>query len=433
METKVIKPIRTFNEFSLSLPSSKSLTQRAFICASLAEGPSEIKNPLLSEDPLLLKEALLKTGVSFREKGGTIFEIKGVGSKPKLTKEKVYLGNNGTGARFFLAYSTLGTGDWIELYGKPRLHERPMAPLIEALRKLGAHIECLEREGYFPIKVSASSLHSGQITLPGYVSSQFVSALLLIGCYLPEGLEISIEGELFSKSYVEMTCEVMEKFGVTVENNKSTFYVKPQRFKAINYEVPADASSASYFLAIPLVLHQGKVIIENFDYRSKQADIAFLDFIQKMGATVRPIYPWGIEITFEGRPKAGSFNLKDCPDLFPTMAILGAVSEGKTVLYGAPHLRHKETDRIKAVATEISKLGVKVEELPDGLIIYGQDNFHPAKIETYDDHRIAMAFAILGLKAGPLEIENPSCVSKSFPTFWELLERLYEKDTSHRV
>ncbi|MFN4196605.1 MAG: 3-phosphoshikimate 1-carboxyvinyltransferase [Caldimicrobium sp.] len=425
MEIKIIKPLKTFKEISLSLPSSKSLTQRAFICASLAEGASEIKNPLLSEDPLLLKEALMKTGVKFRKKDETIFEIKGIGPKPLLAKEKVYLGNNGTGARFFLAYSTLGTGDWIELYGKPRLHERPMAPLIEALRKLGANIECLEREGHFPIKVLASTLHSGELTLPGYVSSQFISALLLIGCYLPEGIEITIEGEFFSKSYVEMTCEVMEKFGVTVEYDKSTYYVKPQRFKAINYEVPADASSASYFLAIPLVLNQGKVIIENYDHNSKQADRVFLDFIQIMGATVKPIYPWGIEVTSEGKPKAASFNLKDCPDLFPTMAILGAISEGKTTLYGAPHLRHKETDRIKAVATELSKVGVKVEELPDGLIIYGQNNFHPARIKTYDDHRIAMAFAILGLKAGPLEIENPSCVSKSFPTFWELFEKLY--------
>lgn len=433
MERKLIKPLEDLKEISLTLPSSKSLTQRAFICASLAKGTSEIKNPLLSEDPLLLKEALIKTGVEFWRKRETIFEIKGINGQPLLSKEKVYLGNNGTGARFFLAYSALGTGDWIELYGKSRLHERPMAPLIEALRNLGANLKCIEKEGYFPVKVIASALHSGKISLPGYVSSQFISALLLIGSYLPEGLEIDIEGELFSKSYVEMTCEVMEKFGVTVEKNKNTFFIKPKKYKAISYEVPADASSASYFLAIPLVLNKGKIIIDNYDYKSKQADIVFLDFIKEMGATVRPIFPSGIEVIFEGRPRAGSFNLKDCPDLFPTMAILAAISEGKTILYGAPHLRHKETDRIKAVAKELSKMGVRVEELPDGLIIYGQENFQPARIETYDDHRIAMAFAILGLKAGPLEIENPACVSKSFPTFWEVFDRLYEEDTSHRV
>lgn len=425
MEIRRVDPLKDFKELKITLPSSKSLTQRAFLCAGLAEGSSLIKNPLRSEDPLLLKEALEKTGVSFELRGDD-YLIKGVRGRPRLQREKTYLGNNGTGARFFLAYASLGEGDWLEIYGKERLHERPMDVLISALRGLSARIECLQREGYLPVRVYASKLESSPIKLPGNVSSQFISALLLIGPYLPSGLEIKIEGELFSQSYVEMTLEVMRKFGVNPEFREGVFYVPKGAYQAREYEVPADASSASYFLAIPLILGRGKVIISNYDYHTKQADVAFLEFLREMGAKVSPLEPLGIEVSFEGRPKGGKFNLRDCPDLFPTMAVLGALAEGETLLYGAPHLRYKETDRIKAMATELSKLGVKIEELPDGLKIRGAEEFREALINTYDDHRIAMAFAVLALKAGPLQIENPSCVAKSLPSFWELLERVYE-------
>lgn len=429
MEVKKVLPLKEFRRVSLKLPSSKSLMQRALICSALAKGSSFIKNPLLSEDPLLLKSALEATGVIFERKEGD-FEVKGIEGSPRLNNSKIYLGNNGTGARFFLAYATLGKGEWIDLYGKERLHERPMSPLISALRSLSAKVECLEKEGYFPVRVYEGNLNSGRVSLPGYVSSQFISALLLIGPYLPSGLEIAIEGELFSKSYVDMTLEVMERFGVKAEVKSNFFYAPPGVFKASIYEVPADASSASYFLAIPLILGQGSIVIENFDYYTQQADSVFLEFIKDLGGMVRPLDPMGVEVFFEGRPRAGSFNLRDCPDLFPTMAILGAVAEGRTVLYGAPHLRYKETDRIKAVATELSKIGVRVEELPDGLVVHGEDKFKPARIETYDDHRIAMAFAILALKAGPLEIENPECVAKSFPNFWEHFDKLYAENPS---
>ncbi len=386
----------------------------------------------MSEDPLLLKSALEASGAIFENQPGG-FWISGLQGAPKLDASRVYLGNNGTGARFFLAYATLGKGDWIELYGKERLHERPMSSLISALRNLSARIECLEKEGYFPVRVYEGKLRSERISLPGNVSSQFISALLLIGPYLPSGLELFIEDEFFSRSYVDMTLEVMERFGVRVEVSPKFFYVPPGVYGATHYEVPADASSASYFLSIPLILGRGGILIENFDYRTKQADSIFLEFAQKLGAEVKPLDPIGVEILFEGRPKAGSFDLRDCPDLFPTLAVLGAVAEGRTVLYGAPHLRYKETDRIKAVATELSKIGVKVEELPDGLVIYGEERFRPARIETYDDHRIAMAFAILALKAGPFEIENPGCVEKSFPDFWEHFDSLYEENTADRI
>ncbi len=423
MSIKEIKQLKNLKEISLKLPTSKSLTQRALICSALSKGVSQIINPLISEDTLLLKSALENVGVNIKE-NKNIWGIKGK-YPPLLLEKRIYLGNNGTGARFFLALASLGKGSYVEIYGKPRLHERPMEPLIKTLRDLSAHIECLEKEGFLPIRIKESQLISKEVFLPGNISSQFISALLLIGPYLPDGLEIQIEGELISKAYINLTIDVMKTYGIEVKSFENKFKVFPGTYKSISYEVEADASNASYFLAIPLILGKGTIIIENYNALSKQGDVKFLEYIKKMGADIEVLNPLGVKVRFEGIPKGAEIDLGDTPDLFPTMCILGAVAEGKTFLKGAPHLRYKETDRIKAMVTELRKLGVKAEELPDGAIIEGTTNFTPALINTYDDHRIAMSFAILGLKTGNIKIENPECVAKSFPNFWDYIEKLY--------
>jgi 3-phosphoshikimate 1-carboxyvinyltransferase len=239
-------------------------------------------------------------------------------------------------------------------------------------------------------------------------------------------LELFIKGELLSRAYIEMTMEVIEAFGGAVSWEGEVIKVPYKPYQPTRFEVEADASSASYFLIVPLVLGEGEVEIENYAYPSRQADSKLIEFLKEMGAEVRVLSPKGIKVSFRGRPEGGEFDLGDCPDLFPTMCILSAVARGRTVLKGAPHLRYKETDRISAMATELKKVGVAVEELPDGLVIEGREEFLPASISTYNDHRIAMSFAILGLKTGGLEIENPECVEKSFPEFWDCLEKLYE-------
>lgn len=425
MNLKEIKPLKDFKKISLKLPTSKSLTQRALICSALSQGISKIINPLISEDTLLLKEALEAVGVGIKEREG-VWEIEGK-CPPFLSGKKIYLGNNGTGARFFTALASLGKGSYVEVYGKPRLHERPMGPLIESLRKISAKIESLEKEGFLPVRIKESNLISQDIFLPGNISSQFISALLLIGPYLPEGLRLIIQGELLSKAYIELTLDVMRAFGVEVKFFENIFEVPKSNYIATVYEVEADASTASYFLSIPLILSKGEIIIENYNPFSKQGDVKFLDYIKKMGAEIEILRPSGIKVKFEGIPKGVEIDLGDTPDLFPTMCVLGAVAEGKTVLKGAPHLRYKETDRIKAMVTELKKLGVKAKELPDGAIIEGTKKFKKEVIiNTYDDHRIAMSFAILGLKIGDIKIENPECVAKSFPEFWNYLEKLYE-------
>lgn len=424
MGLKEIKPLKSFKKLSIKLPTSKSLTQRALICSALAKGISQIVNPLKSEDTLLLKKALEDVGVKVNEEKN-VWRVEGK-FPPLLLEKRIYLGNNGTGARFFIALSSLGKGSYVEIYGKPRLHERPMGPLIESLKKLSAHIECLEKEGFLPVKVRESKLISKNLILPGNISSQFISALLLIGPYLPKGLSLTIDGDLVSKAYVELTIDVMRIYGVKVSFSENIFKVPASNYKATNYEVEADASTASYFLALPLILGCGEVIVENYNPFSKQGDVKFLEYIKKMGAKVEVLSPLGVKVGFEGILRGVELNLSDTPDLFPTMCILGAVAEGKTILKGAPHLRYKETDRIKAMVTELRKLGVKAEELPDGAIIEGNKELKPAIINTYDDHRIAMSFAILGLKVEGIKIENPECVTKSFPEFWEYLERIYE-------
>jgi len=422
-QVKKIKRLKNFSRAKVKIPGSKSYTQRAFLCAALCEDTSVVINPLLSEDTLLLKNALERVGVQIEEKASG-FRITGK-PFPELEGE-VFFGNNGTGSRFFLAYASLGKGEGVKILGVPRLHERPVSPLIKALRSLGAKIECLEKEGHFPVLVKEGNFKKGRVKLPGNVSSQFFSALLLISPVLPGELELYVEGELLSGAYIEMTQEVMEAFGVSVIREGNLIKVPYKPYKATRFEVEADASSASYFLIIPAVLGGGEVMVENYVYPSRQADSKLIEFLKEMGAEVKVIKPRGIMVRFGGRPEAGEFDLKDCPDLFPTMCILGAVSRGRTVLKGAPHLRYKETDRISAMAKELQKVGVKVEELPDGLIIEGTKDFSPATISTYNDHRIAMAFAVLGLRTGGIEIEDPECVQKSFPNFWECLEDLYE-------
>ena len=422
METKALKPLKGPVQVRLSLPGSKSLTQRALMCAALAEGESLLENPLLSEDTELLMAALSASGVRIKaaEEG---LKIKGVGGKPAFSKARVFFGNNGTGSRFFLAYAALSKAGEALVYGKPRLHERPMGPLVEALRALGGQLEWVEREGFLPVKINPGTLKGKRVKLSAQKSSQFVSALLLIGPYLPGGLELEIVDEMVSTPYVNLTLRVMEAFGVGVERAPFGFRVPEGNYQARPYLIEGDASSASYFLILPALLG-GEVVIENLPLDSVQADARLFSLLSEIGERVEKEGS-GVKVTFKAPPQAFEIDLKESPDLFPTLCVLAAVAQGHSRIYGAPHLRYKECDRIAAMARELAKCGVPVRELPDGIEIEGGAHFTGAEIETYDDHRIAMALAILGLKVPGIVIRHPECVAKSFPDFWKFLEGLY--------
>ncbi len=421
MEKRAVRPLQGPVNLRLRLPGSKSLTQRALLCAALARGTSRIRNPLLSEDTLLLARALEISGVGIERRSGEIL-LTGTGGQPAFSGERIFFGNNGTGSRFFLAYASLtGAGEAL-IYGKPRLHERPMGPLLEALRALGARLYCTEREGYLPVRVSPGDLRGGRVELSAEKSSQFVSALLLIGPYLPGGLKIELRGEMVSTPYVDLTCRVMEDFGVRVEREEKGFRVPEAQYQAREYEVEGDASSASYFLILPALLG-GSVTVENLPLSSVQADTLLLRLLADIGGRVESAGE-GVRVSFSSPPRGFEVNLKEAPDLFPTLCVLAAFAEGPSRIFGAPHLRYKECDRISAMATELARCGARVRELPDGIEIQGGAPLTGAEIETYDDHRIAMAFAVLGLRVPDIVIRNPSCVSKSFPEFWDYLEKV---------
>ncbi|NPB09412.1 MAG: 3-phosphoshikimate 1-carboxyvinyltransferase [Thermodesulfobacteria bacterium] len=423
MQTRPIEPISRPLKARVRVPGSKSITQRALICAALAEGRSVLKGALQSEDPELLAQALRAAGVKV-ESAPEEYTLEGVGNRLRLSETEVFMGNNGTGSRFFLALAALSREGSLVLTGTERLCERPVKPLIDALEQWGARIEYLKEEGFLPVRIHGSGLKGGPVELAAAKSSQFLSALLLVGPYTSEPAEIRLISPLVSRPYVDLTIAVMEAFGAEIDEEGPVFRVAPKPYQPREYEIEGDASSASYFLAAAALVG-GEVTVENLPRKSLQGDAAFAGLLSRMGCEVS--YENGVTVRRDPeQPLRGiDVNMGRYPDLVPTLAIVAAKAHGKTHIRGVPHLRYKETDRLRAVATELTKCGAKVEELEDGLIIEGPGDLRGAEIETYEDHRLAMAFAILGLTTPGMVIRNPACVGKSFPNFWEVFESLY--------
>jgi 3-phosphoshikimate 1-carboxyvinyltransferase len=324
--------------------------------------------------------------------------------------------------RFLTAVAALGQGAY-RLTGTPRLCERPMGELLTALKKLGVRVTSEKGNDCPPVIVQGGGFTGGQTSLSGAVSSQYLSALLLIGPLASRGVVIDITGELVSRPYVDITLSVLTAFGIDYSREAYQLFVLPggQSYQPRQYDIEADASSASYFWAAA-ALTGGRVTITNLDLESVQGDIDFLSVLARMGCHLTSS-PEGL--TVEGGPLHGiDMDMSAMPDLVPTLGVLAAFAEGETVITDVAHLRHKESNRLAAVVTELRKMGVTAEETPDGLRIVGGAP-HGAEIDTYDDHRIAMSFAVAGLKTPGVVIRDPDCVAKSFPGFWEYLEKLY--------
>ena len=407
-------------EATLTLPGSKSYTHRALIAAALAPGESILANALKAEDTELTAQALAGLGADLDWQGHTI-RVLGTGGHLKPVADPIFLGNSGTSMRFLTAVVALGSGTY-RLTGTPRLCERPMGELLEALNNLGVQATSEQGNGCPPVTVTGGSFTGGITRLSGAVSSQFLSALLLIGPLAPKGVEIEISGELVSRPYVDVTLSVLTAFGITFSREAYRRFIIPggQSYRNHQYDIEADASSASYFWAAA-ALTGGRMTIANLDLESIQGDIDFLSVLARMGCHLISS-PQGL--TVEGGPLQGiHMDMSAMPDLVPTLGVLAAFAEGETVISGVAHLRHKESNRLAAVVTELGKMGITAEETPDGLRIIGGTP-QGAEIETYDDHRIAMSFAVAGLKAKGVVIHNPDCVAKSFPDFWEYFENL---------
>jgi 3-phosphoshikimate 1-carboxyvinyltransferase len=416
---KEIKPLEHV-EATLALPGSKSYTHRALIAAALALGESILANALKSEDTELTAQTLARLGADLDWQGHTI-RVQGTGGHLKPVAEPIFLGNSGTSMRFLTAVAALGLGTY-RLAGTPRLCERPMGELLEALRSLGVLATSQNDNACPPIIIQGGSFTGGRTSLSGAVSSQYLSALLLIGPLASRGVEIDITGELVSRPYVDITLAVLGAFGITYSREGYQRFVIPggQSYRSRHYDIEADASSASYFWAAA-ALTGGRMTIANLDLESVQGDIDFLSVLARLGCRLTS-GPEGL--TVEGGPLQGiHMDMSAMPDLVPTLGVLAAFAEGETVISGVAHLRLKESNRLAAVVTELTKMGVTAEETEDGLRIVGGSP-HGAEIDTYQDHRIAMSFAVAGLKTPGVVIRDPDCVAKSFPDFWEYFEEL---------
>jgi 3-phosphoshikimate 1-carboxyvinyltransferase len=402
------------------VPGSKSLSQRALIAAALAKNDSVISNVLVSQDTLHLIDGLRELGAKIvLEEDG--FLVYGTEGKIINSGEELFLGNNGTALRFLTALTCLGRGEYV-LTGEKRLCERPVGPLVEALQKMGVDISCTSNCP--PVKINANGLAGGKVTLRDIESSQYVSALLLCAPYTTQGIDLTLQGGVVSAPYIDLTINVMRDFGAEInQTGKYEYHVKPGKiYQGRKYYVEGDASSASYFFLAAALLKK-TIRVAGINRQSKQGDIRLLDVLEELGCKVKSEENW-VEVTGNNLVEGDlTFDLNDMPDMVPTLAVLAAFREGQTIISNVAHLRIKESNRLAAVVAELNRCGIQAQEMPEGLVIHG-GKLHPAKIETYNDHRMAMSFAIASLVVPGIEISDKKCVDKSFPSFWKELIKI---------
>jgi 3-phosphoshikimate 1-carboxyvinyltransferase len=417
-----IQPIDHPLNASIRVPGSKSLTNRALLIAALADGKTRLTNALFSDDSKYFANALQSLGFEVQlDEANREMTIIGQGGKIPVRKANLFIGNAGTAARFLSAFLTLGNGEYI-LDGEPRMRERPIGDLVDALHQLGVELEATN--SCPPVKIFAKGLPGGKTKIAGNISSQFLSALLMVAPYAQPPVEIELTTELNSKPYVDMTIAIMKDFGVEVhQGDHSYFTIRPATYLRIpTYQIEPDATTASYFFAAPVICC-GTVRVENISRDSKQGDIAFLDVLAKMGCEIQEGKNY-IQVTGNRNFMGIDVDMRDIPDTAQTLAAIAPFASSATTIRGIASARLKETDRVHAVCIELARLGVEVEEHEDGMTIYPCQTFQPAIIQTYNDHRMAMAFSLIGLRVEGVKIENPTCVSKTFPNFFEVLDHL---------
>jgi 3-phosphoshikimate 1-carboxyvinyltransferase len=405
---KEITPLSAIDA-TIEVPGSKSITQRALIAAALADGESTLLGPLESEDTRYTAAALEQMGVAL-EKDRGIWTVKGNGGRIATPDNEIFLGNNGTATRFLTSVAALGVGTF-RISGDARMAERPILPLMQALQGWGVDIASINNNGCPPLLIKAHGLSGGKTILPEGKSSQYLSSLLLVGPYAGQEAELDVEGEILSLPYVIMTLAVMEAFGVR---------------GAREYAIEGDASNASYFYAAAAITG-GEVTVPNVPVPSLQGDAAFVALLARMGCQVNKTGD-GLTVSGPAELRGITIDMADMPDVVPTLAVVASQAKGRTTIKNIAHLRIKECDRLHVMAVELAKMGARVQELEDTLVIEGKDPdapMHGAEINTYNDHRIAMSFAVAGLAVPGVKILGEDCVAKSFPDFWERFSLLY--------
>jgi len=419
---KEIKPLTCINS-TIRIPGSKSITHRSAIAASLAMGESKIRGFLDCEDTLYTVGVLKELGVGISIEVETL-KVEGKGGRftPTPTSKEFYLGNSGTSMRLLVSTVSLAKGEFL-LTGSPQMLKRPIEELVATLNQLGVEAFCVEQNGCPPVFIRASGIKGGKVTISGEKSSQYVSSLLLSGPYAEKGIEVEVTGGLVSRPYVDITIEVMREFGVSVIRDGYRYFRVPavHGYRPCQFSVEGDVSAASYFWAAAAVTG-GKAATENIHpYTTQQGDIGFLEIIKEMGCQVRMETD---RVIVSGGALSGiEVDMGAMPDMVPTLSAIALFADGKTVIRNVTHLRHKESNRLRAIALEWSKLGGRVEELTDGLIIHGGRRLCGTTVESHNDHRLAMSLAVVGLKVPGVRIRDEVCVNKSFPQFWALWDR----------
>lgn len=427
MESLTLAPIQKVDG-EITLPGSKSLSNRILLLSALAEGNTTITNLLDSDDIRHMLGALQAAGVPYTlNSDRTACVVTGQGGPTNLNQREedleLFLGNAGTAMRPLTAALCLVPGQFT-LTGEPRMFERPIKDLVDALRQLGAEIEYLKTAGYPPLKITGTGLTGGSVNIKGNISSQFLTGLLMAAPFADGPLEIIVDGELVSKPYIKITLDVMQKFGVLVENHDYERFVVPSGQKYLSpgqIMVEGDASSASYFLAAGAV-GGGTVRVHGVGSSSVQGDVRFAEVLEKMGAKVTWSETW-IEVS-RGELNGVDMDMNHIPDAAMTAATAALFATGPTAIRNIYNWRVKETDRLSAMAIELRKVGATVEEGEDYIVIEPPETVQSAAIDTYDDHRMAMSFSLAAFGEAPITINDPKCTSKTFPTYFELFESL---------
>jgi len=415
---------------TIRLPGSKSISNRCLLLAALAEGTTEIRDLLDSDDTRVMLAALRKLGIDVAASGPDAYRIAGCGGAFPVKQAELFMGNAGTAIRPLTAALACSAGQY-RLAGVPRMHERPIGDLVDALRGIGAAIGYLGNEGFPPLEINPGDLHlEAPIRVRGDVSSQFLTALLMALPLTGQEARIEVVGELISKPYIEITLNLMQRFGVRVERSGWQRFWIPGK---AGYRSPGvihvegDASSASYFLAAGAI-GGGPVRVEGVGRASIQGDVRFVDALRAMGAQIDMGENWiSASAPPAGKLKAFDADFNHIPDAAMTMAILALFADGPCTLRNIASWRVKETDRIAAMATELRKVGAPVEEGADTLRVMPPRQLTAnAAIDTYDDHRMAMCFSLVALGGVPLRINQPNCVAKTFPEYFSEFAKIVQ-------
>lgn len=423
MDLKVDKVNKV--EGTIKAPASKSYSHRAFIAAALAEGQSILYDPLYSEDTIATLEACEKLGALFQRYPDKCI-VQGTAGYIRTPENVVDVKNSGTSVRILSSIAAIAPRANFTIFtGDESLRKRPMQDLMDALENLGVYVLSSQNNGTPPIIVKGG-FDGGETDINGSVSSQFISSILMAAPYSKNPVTLNVRGTFVSKPYVSMTLSVMSKFGITFEYDTtnvpeySSYYIEPQKYEATEYTIEGDYSSSSYLIAAAAML-PSDIIIKNLYADSMQGDKIILDIVEKMGANVE-ISDNEVHITSDGNLKAYDINLENAPDLLPTVAVLMAQADGTSVISGVEHARYKETDRVHNCAIELENVGVEVEENIDGIVIKSKPT--GGTVDSHLDHRFVMAFYVLGLKIGNINIKDAACYDVSFPNFLELMNQI---------